>query len=407
MIVNIAERYQNELTNTQIIEILNLLGLYVDTYNVIVSSRNGRYILVQHDNKNYYVVFSSKSAQDGRNSFINQYISTVLQSFVQDQNENKEIAVYLMDTTRYAETSYMIDTYKMLKNVGLTILNESALRVYPIEPYKSVTEWKTARNERQNYNPGNNSTYVLENEDSYFIYGKSFGANGKEASLICCTVAQIARLEGKTVHLYQVEDNDATGLSSQDIKLLQYYGVIIEKSILPRFEPRQYLRQQVQETSRDQATFQLNLLNKYGAKKCFICGNNIEETIIASHIHRVADIDRSNLTWEEKCKAAVDPDNGFWLCANHDKMFEYGLFYFLNQNLKVSNQLRPLIDHIEGALNRTVSQINNEVLKNQVFEFVKRNNDLLVLKNFTIDTYFYTPSMYEYLELHRSRVNGF
>jgi hypothetical protein len=407
MVINIAERYQYELTNSQIREILNSLGIQNEFYEVILEKRNGRYILIKNSNKDYYVIFSSKNAQDGRNSFINQYIATVLQSFVQDQTQSKEIYVYLIDTTRYAETAYMIDTYKMLKNIGITILNEDNLSIHPIEPYKSVSEWKTARNERQDYNPGNNSTYVLENEDSYTIYGKSFGANGKEASLICCTIAQIARLEGKDVHLYQVEDNDASGLSSQDIKLLQYYGVIVEKSILPRFEPRQYLKQQVQETSRDQATFQLNLLNKYGAKKCFICGNTIEESIIASHIHRIADIDKSSLSWDEKCKAAVDPDNGFWLCANHDKMFEYGLFYFISQSLKISNQLKPLIDNLEVTLNRTVGQVNNDVLKNQIFEFVKRNNDLLVLKNFTIDTYFYSPSMYDYLELHRSRVNGY
>lgn len=407
MVINIAKRYQRELTNLQINEILNYLGINSESYNTILESRNGRYVLVQNGDKNYYIIFSSKNAQDGRNSFINQYIATVLQSFVQDQSHNKEIYVYLLDTSRYAETAYMLDTYRMLKNIDIKILNESKLKAYPIEPYRSVTEWKNARNERQDYNPGNNSTYVLENEDSYTIYGKSFGANGKEASLICCTIAQIAVLEGKSVHLYQVEDNDANGLSSQDIKLLQYYGVKIEKSILPRFEPRQYLKQQVQETSRDQATFQLNLLNKYGAKKCFICGNNVEETIIASHIHRIADIDKSSLSWEEKCKAAVDPDNGFWLCANHDKMFEYGLFFFMNQNLKVSNQLKPLIDNIEISLNRTIGLINNDMLKNQVFEFVKRNNDLLVLKNFTIDTYYYSPSMYQYLELHRSRVNGY
>lgn len=407
MVINIAQRYRDELSNPQIREILNSLDIRIGSYEVDLSSRNGRYILIQNDGINYYVIFSSKNAQDGRNSFINQYIATVLQSFVQDETQNKEIHVYLMDTTRYAETAYMIDTYKMLKNMGISILNEASLNVFPIEPYKSVNEWKTARKERQDYNPGNNSTYVLENENSYTIYGKSFGANGKEASLICCTISQIAKAEEKSVHLYQVEDNEASGLSSKDIKLLQYYGVLVEKSILPRFEPRQYLKQQVQETSRDQATFQLNLLNKYGAKKCFICGNTVEESIIASHIHRIADIDKSSLSWDEKCKAAVDPDNGFWLCANHDKMFEYGLFYFISQNLRVSNQLKPLIENLEITLNRTVGQIGSEVLKNQIFEFVKRNNDLLVLKNFIIDTYYYSPSMYGYLELHRSRVNGY
>jgi hypothetical protein len=407
MNIFIPERYQNELTNSNISEILKGLKLSDEKYKVILKNRNGRNIIVEHENRKIYVIFSRKNAAEARNAFINQYISTVLQAFVSDKSHNKELYVYLMDVTRYAETAYMIDTYRMLKNMGIEIINERNLRCSPIKPYMSVREWKTARNERQDYNPGNNSTYVLENEDSYTIYGKSFGANGKEASFICCTIAQIAKIEEKRVHLYQVEDNDSIGLSSKDLNLLKYYGVVVEKSILPRFEPKQYLKQQVQSSSRDQATFQYNLLNKYGAKKCIICGHKVEESIIASHIHRIADIDKSNLTWDEKCKAAVDPENGFWLCANHDKMFEYGLIYFINQNLKLSNQIRPLVENLEITVNRTISQIDNDILKNQISEFVKRNNDLLVLRDYMIDTYFYSLNMHNYLEQHRSRVKGY
>lgn len=406
MNIQIPERYQRELTRNNILDILQLLHIYDETYTVSLTSRNGRNIIIEKDNRKIYVIFS-RNDTDSRNAFLNQYVATVLKAYVHDESSNKDIHVYLLDTTRFATTPYMVDTYKMLKTLGISILNESNLNIGRIEAYTSVREWKATRTERQNYNPGNNSTYVLENEDSYTIYGKSFGANGKEASFICCTIAQIASIEEKSVHLYQVEDNQATGLSLPDVKLLEYFGVIIEKSILPRFEPRQYQKQQVISTSRDQATFQYNLLNKYGSKKCFICGNRVEETIIASHIHRVTDIDKSNLQWDEKCKAAVDPDNGFWLCANHDKMFEYGLFYFIDQILKTSNQVNPLIEKLEHNVIKTVGQITNEVLKNQIFEFVKRNNDLLVLKEFKIDTYYFSPTMHEYLELHRLRVNGF
>jgi len=406
MNIQVPERYQRELTRDNFREILQSLGIFDETYIVSLTTRNGRSIIIEKDDRKIYVIFSSKET-DSRNAFLNQYVATVLKSYVLDESRQKEIYVYLLVTSRFASTPYMVDTYKMLKTLGISILNEPNLNIGAIEPYTSVRDWKATRTERQNYNPGNNSTYVLENEDSYTVYGKSFGANGKETSFICCTIAKIASTEEKRVHLYQVEDNQASGLSLQDVRLLEYYGVIIEKNILPRFEPRQYQRLQVFGTSRDQATFQFNLLNKYGSKKCLICGNRIEESIIASHIHRITDIDKSNLSWDEKCKAAVDPDNGFWLCANHDKMFEHGLYYFIDQFLKTSNQVNPLIETLEQSMIRTVSQISNEVLKNQILEFVKRNNDLLVLKEFKIDTYYFSPTMHEYLELHRLRVNGF
>jgi len=406
MKISIPERYSTELTNIQIKEILTTLAIPCEHYVISLVSRNGRNLIIESNDRKIYVIFSRKDASEGRNTFLNQYIATVLKAFIDDTSANKEIYVYLMDTSRYAETPYMIDTYRMLKNIGILIINEHNLSAHPIQSYSSVMEWKTAREDRQNYNPGNNSTYVLENENSYTLYGKSFGANGKEASLICCTIAQIANKEGKKVHLYQVEDNEADKMSAQDIKLLQFYGVIIEKSILPKFGPRQYYKQQIQSSSRDQATFQFNLLNKYGSKKCFICGNKVEESIIASHIHRITDIDKSDMSWEEKCKAAVDPDNGFWLCANHDKMFEYGLFYFKDQNLATANQIKPMIESIENNLLRTANQIDDDVLKNQIMDFVCKNNHLLVLKDFKIDTMYYSPSMRDYLELHRLRVNG-
>lgn len=406
MNIQVPERYQRELTRDNFREILQSLGIFDETYIVSLTTRNGRNIIIEKDDRKIYVIFSSKET-DSRNAFLNQYIATVLKSYVLDESRRKEIYVYLLVTSRFASTPYMVDTYKMLKTLGISILNGSNLNIGTIEPYASVRDWKATRTERQNYNPGNNSTYVLESEDSYTVYGKSFGANGKETSFICCTIAKIASSEEKRVHLYQVEDNQASGLSLQDVRLLEYYGVIIEKNILPRFEPRQYQRLQVVSTSRDQATFQFNLLNKYGSKKCLICENRIEESIIASHIHRITDIDKSNLSWDEKCKAAVDPDNGFWLCANHDKMFEHGLYYFVDQFLKTSNQVNPLIETLEQRMLRTVSQISNEVLKKQILEFVKRNNDLLVLKDFKIDTIHFSPIMHEYLELHRLRVNGY
>ena len=39
-------------------------------------------------------------------------------------------------------------------------------------------------------------------------------------------------------------------------------------------------------------------------------------------------MDNSTLDETEKRRRAVDGDNGLWLCATHDKLFEYGKIYF-------------------------------------------------------------------------------
>ena len=407
MNIYIPNTYRDQLTNNQILDILRRLNINETNYNVILERRFGRNIKIEHNNRLIYVIFSRQSAEDGRNTFLTQYLATVLSFYVNDETEyNKEIYVYLLDTSRRALASYIVDTYRMLKNLSISILNEDQLDFPTIERYQTLREWKSARENRKNYNSGNNSTYVLDGEEECYIYGKSFGANGKETAFISCVVAQIATHENKETHLYQVEDNNATQISENDRNLLEYYGVIVEGNLLPAFGPNQNQIVQPRQTSRNQAVFQFNLLNKYGDKKCVICGSDIEESIIASHIHRVADIDNSNDDWNVKCEKAVDPDNGFWLCANHDKWFEYGLIYFRNQNLIISNQLNQFVESIERNLILTLNSINDQTLKNQLKAFISKGNDLLVLRNYQIEDAYFSPRMRDYLELHKTRVNG-
>ena len=61
--------------------------------------------------------------------------------------------------------------------------------------------------------------------------------------------------------------------------------------------------------------------------------------IIGSHIHRLTDILHSNLPKNEKQRQIIDGDNGFWLCANHDKLFEWGLIYFDKDKMIIRGSL--------------------------------------------------------------------
>lgn len=403
MKIYVPNRYAKDLSSSDYSKIMELVGIDNSYYELIIEKRNGRSIIIEHLECRNYIIFSAKTAKDGRNTFLNQYISTVLSIYGSDESTKlKNISVYLMDTSSSAKTPYMLDTYRILKTLDIGIINEHELNIKPIKKYQSVREFKVQREDRQNYNPANNSSYILENSDSYEIFGKSFGANGKESALISCLVSKIASAESKKVLYYQVEDNGSHKLSNTDKVLLENYGVIIDEELIPSFSARNYIKSKPL-TSRNQAVFHFNLLNKYGKKKCLLCGNQIEATIIASHIHRITDIDKSNVSWEEKIEMAVDSDNGLWLCSNHDKLFENGLIFFEGNKLEMDLPLVMMVDSIKKEIDSKIRKIFDKSLRIQISDFVSESHELLILENFFIDSLYYSEKMKMYLDIHKNR----
>ena len=101
MIINVPERYLNDIDNSVIDEILQLLNLN-DDYKVEVESRNGRNIIITTETRQIYVILSGADASAARNAFLNQSISTVLKTYTFDSSPLfKEIYVFLMDVSSY------------------------------------------------------------------------------------------------------------------------------------------------------------------------------------------------------------------------------------------------------------------------------------------------------------------
>jgi len=372
MKIIIKKRYKYEITNEIIENIIKSLN-FDEPFSIEYQSGDGRCIIIEKNNKKIYIILSRKIA-DARNAYLAQYIPTVLEQYIEDQSVNKEIYIYLLDTSDKAKTPFIIDTYRIAKTLDINILNENELFISPIVPYNSFFDWKNAKTNRQNYNLANNSSYVLEDDDEYFIYGKLYGANGKESTFMACQIAQIAKIEQKKVNFIQVKEHGTEAISITDQKLLEHYGInILMGSII--LNGKQY---QDKSTCRKQDEFRFNLLEKYGTKKCYLCECDIESNIIASHIHRITDIDNSTLNEEEKRHQAVDANNGFWLCANHDKMFEHGIVTFdENGNLLIKNNLQ------------------------------KHQKDFIdyITKIYKIQGNHFTESLKNYLNLHNKRIN--
>ncbi|MFA6662406.1 MAG: HNH endonuclease signature motif containing protein, partial [Bacilli bacterium] len=279
---------------------------------------------------------------------------------------------------------------------------------------KSVEEWINIRSVSQERNNSNKSSYLIEDEKSYIFYGKTFGANGRESIFILYLLAKLAKNENKKIYLYEVNDNGSSAIESsmrdedkRFKKMLEHMGIIyyIDSVDYVENDNQEKILNEKDKDARHQAEFMRNLIIKFNAerdengriitnrkgnpiikealKKCYLCDCNIQKTIIASHIQRVTDINKLNISFEEKRKKATDADNGFWLCANHDKMFEYGIIIFdektglLKMNLDNLNQEQ--INYIENVTKNTkVSMVH---FTKQLKEYLKIHNDRIKMEN--------------------------
>jgi putative restriction endonuclease len=85
----------------------------------------------------------------------------------------------------------------------------------------------------------------------------------------------------------------------------------------------------------NQSVFRKVIVNNY-FQSCAICGLNIPELLIASHI----------LKWSENKEERLNPTNGICLCGIHDKAFELG-YIGINTDYKIliSKKLEKIKDN--------------------------------------------------------------
>ena len=108
-----------------------------------------------------------------------------------------------------------------------------------------------------------------------------------------------------------------------------------------------------------------------------MCNCTIQKLIIASHIQRVSDIKKLGISFKQKRLKAVDGENGFWLCANHDKMFEYGIITFNEENGLLQINKENLDDFQRQFINSITNNTNVEEIHftDELKEYLKKHND--------------------------------
>lgn len=115
-----------------------------------------------------------------------------------------------------------------------------------------------------------------------------------------------------------------------------------------------------------QDAFRNRLMAYYGGC-CMMCGIHNKEMLVASHIKRDADCE----SIEEK----IDNDNGFLLCANHDKLFDRYLitFDFMDGKIKISKSLS--LDEIKILMLDPEYSLPEELLTDNRREYLLYHNE--------------------------------
>ena len=287
------------------------------------SYNKGRMAVMQYEDAVSYISFSELEIS-GRNSSV-QSVPTAYNLFFSNPYPEKRLYYYFLNVSGNAETDYQILIYRLMNTIGFQFLNASPDLLRRITAFHSVEDIIFNRRINAGRNRSNNSTFITRgNAGEIEIYGKTYGANKYETSLICYALAQLWQ-SGQSMKLYEVLEGDLKELPESSLKVIRHMGVI---DIIPTdmtLEKRIYEK----ENSLRSPRYTYNLLNKLGNKHCALCNCQIPELIQGAHILPVAAIKKMHgLSLEQRLNLALDGDNGLWLCENHHKMFDEGMVSF-------------------------------------------------------------------------------
>lgn len=406
--------------------------------------QQGQYIIVETDTEKKYIFFTYEFPDETRNGYLVAKIPIVFRTYHNDTtSKKKKLEIFLLDIeerykpleiykdiplddmkSRSTINNYNTFAYKLCKTLGIRIINEDKLpyhlyinerqngkyqyranQILAKEGFSSIEDLKSMRNKLATRNTGNKSSYILEDIDMTAIYGKTFGNNGFEMVLIACAIGELAKKENKEICFMQIKDTlgrdgnsnrDAKPITTSNIDIMKAFGIKVFDE-LQDYEENPDVEIPENKDSRNQLEFMKNLMRKFGdtdKKECYLCHCDIQNLIIASHIHRVCDINKLDIPFKERRAMAVDGDNGLWLCANHDKLFEYGLIYFDNDKLVISDKLdetqRKFVENMtfNTAIGEVEEKLNLKETENKEFYINKRD---------------YNEKMHKYLEIHKKR----
>lgn len=305
----------------------------------------------------YYISLSKSDPGEGRNSYL-QSSPTAFANFINEiknRGVKGDFVVALRSRGQTYLTAYQRFVVRMLLTIGVRIIDLTNYNLNRnIEAFSSIEDMIRTRQASKRAN--NNPTFFTDEGDNYHLYGKTFGANGKETALLCYAMMKIST---KPIRLFQILDNGESSLSGEDVQAFalfaDFYGTPSMNILDDTYEIDEFTSQAYPDTSTlklRQPRFIYNLLEKTnGEKKCALCDCKISPLIQAAHIYSVADIKKNgSLTDAEKVRMATDGNNGMWLCMHHHKLFDSAILRISPHGISYLKTDKADSEYIERSL---------------------------------------------------------
>ena len=316
----------------------------------------GKMFTLETDTHIFYITYTPKDV-GGRNSYL-QSVPTAFGIYLNEFVSSEKVCQFCLYFTPFRgenQTRYHQLMYRLLISMGVNFINaDEGLRGLNLEGYSTVRELIIDRESNRSRNSYNQSSYITDEGISYHVYGKTFGANQKETTMLCLA---LCRISDKPIRLFQISDNDSEFLSDKDIESIKIFankfGRVEIEVLNDTYEFTEDQEQTLVSTPPTESLrsprFIFNLLEKTGGHKCCeLCHCEIESIIQGAHIYPVYAIkQRFDLSFSERLRMATDKNNGLWLCENHHKLFDRGLIKFENGKLQVLSKLdNPDVDFV-------------------------------------------------------------
>ena len=363
-----SERYEEILTEDLLRDICQQLAGRQDYTVTFIDEINvGRLATLEYNGTISYISFS-ENKPDGRNSSMQSFPSAFV-SYYNEANPAKNIYFYFLPTEGKIETPYFIFMYRLMKTLGVIFLNENQ-SVGDLSPFNSVLDIIAQRNFNKLKNKGNASTYLtLDENNTVQIFGKTYGANKYETTLLCIAIHKIS---ANPIEMYEIKEGGLTKLPSAARKIIISLGVSVFPSNIV------IERDQAEFNKTDglrSPTYIYNLLEKLGEKKCFLCACDIPQLIQGAHIWPVAGIKRiQRINLPDKIQHAISGDNGLWLCNNHHKLFDINFLYLASDG-RVKYKADIDGNHKVYLINCTTNnRIPEEILTSAFIEYLDHRN---------------------------------
>ncbi len=335
------------------------------TYN------KGRMAIMQYKDTVSYISFSEKNI-GGRNSSV-QSVPTAFNMFYMNPYPRKRIYYYFLDVQGNAGTPYQMFMYRLMKTIGFNFLNDNIALGQNIVGFSSIEDVINARRANAGRNRANNPTYITKSSINQFdIYGKTYGANKYDTSMMCYALSFLAQPR-QNITLYEMEEGNLKNLPAPSLEVIRRMNNVQVVTTNRQIERVAFERNNSLRSPR----YIFNLLERFGQKRCALCDCEIPELIQGAHVWPVSAIKNAPmLSIEEKITHATNGENGLWLCENHHKMFDEELLY-INTNGSVTFRKNLENKHIIFMdRTTTIKQLPNEYLSDGFIQYLTLRNKI-------------------------------